>query len=250
MNNLKTSGILLVCLLWALACSNKTPDKSSDSFESGRDLSNNSPDTVQKSDTQRFLLLREKITYGQANFAEVREALTDNDIAGLTNTVHALYSMRWHRGVFKLLYEMWDLDRSRFPELNWEQIAREPVRVALASTLNRIQITDTLEYQSYIRSFQDHEHEFVRAQVVVALGFNGDPEDIPYMVAMVKGDNDYVAQSSLAGLGLMNNPEARDALIELGKSLQGTARGKITNEVLRSAYKVKEKKMSSENVSP
>ena len=49
----------------------------------------------------------EKITFGNANFSEVREALTEPDILNLTNTLHALYSMRWHRAVLHLLQNIW-----------------------------------------------------------------------------------------------------------------------------------------------
>ncbi len=171
--------------------------------------------------------LRRKITYGNATLAEVRRALTEDDPAALTNTVHALYSMRWHRGVFKLLYDLWELKRNKYPEINWKEIEKPPVRLALASTLNRIQISDTKVFQDYIRSFEDHKHEFIRAQVVVALGFNGDRDDIPYFRSMITGENDYVAQSAITGLGLMNNNEARDALLELRDVYPG---------ILREAY--------------
>ncbi|NKB37812.1 MAG: hypothetical protein GKR93_11680 [Gammaproteobacteria bacterium] len=104
--------------------------------------------------------------------------------------------------------------------------------------MNRIQIANTEEFQSYIRSFKDHEHEFIRAQVVVALGFNGDPEDVTYLNEMAEGDNDYVAQSAIAGLGLMNNNEAKEALIKLGTRYLDTERGAIVNGMLRDGYKL------------
>ena len=117
-------------------------------------------------------------------------------------------------------------------------MGKNPTRIALASTLNRIQITNTEEFQSYIRSFKEHEHEFIRAQVVVALGFNGDPVDVPYLNDMADGDNDYVAQSAIAGLGLMNNNEAKQALIKLGTRYLNTERGAIVNGMLRDGYKL------------
>ena len=40
--------------------------------------------------------LREKITFGKATLLEVRQALTEPSVVNLTNTLHALYSMRWH----------------------------------------------------------------------------------------------------------------------------------------------------------
>ena len=52
--------------------------------------------------------LREKITYGKATIEEVRQALTEPNVVNLTNTLHALYSMRWHRAVLHLNQHIWD----------------------------------------------------------------------------------------------------------------------------------------------
>ncbi|NKB37813.1 MAG: hypothetical protein GKR93_11685 [Gammaproteobacteria bacterium] len=65
------------------------------------------------------------IIYGNATIAQVRLALTEKDTAELTNTIHALFSMRWHRGVYKLLYKMWEMSVGDYPELNWEAIGKE-----------------------------------------------------------------------------------------------------------------------------
>ena len=185
-----------------------------------------------------YPLLKQRIIHGRATLAEVRQALTEQDAASLTNTVHALYSMRWHRGVFKLLYNMWMWrhQQDTYPELNWESIGKAPVRIALASTLNRIQIADTKIFQDYIRSFKHHEHEFIRAQVVVALGFNGDPADIAYLQSQVDADNHYVTQSAVTGLALMGGEQAREALIALWEKHQDNARGALILGLLRDAY--------------
>ena len=91
--------------------------------------------------------LREKITFGKATFAEVREALTEPNVVNLTNTLHALYSMRWHRAVLHLYQNIWDRKREQYPELAWELLEKIPPRIALASTINRVRIFNTEEYK-------------------------------------------------------------------------------------------------------
>jgi len=183
-----------------------------------------------------YQLLRRKITYGRATLAEVRQALTENDTGKLTNTLHALYSMRWHRGVIHLLHDMWDGKKKQYPELAWDIIDKAPARIALASTINRIQMTGAEEYLGYIRSHENDEHEFHRAQVVIALGLNGDPGDIPYIKSMAEGDNVYVAQSAITALSLMGHKPASDAMIELWFKYRGTPRGNLIQELLQQAY--------------
>ncbi len=193
-------------------------------------------ETTENESSEKYELIRKKIILGAATLAEVRQALTENDTAALTNTMHALYSMRWHRGVFKMLYDMWEMKKHKYPEIKWDAIEEPPVRVALASTLNRIQISNTKVFQNYIRSFQEHSHEFVRAQVVISLGFNGDPVDIPYMLSMAEGENYYVAQSTIAGFGLMGNNEARDALLSIRDKFVGKPRGQVIDSILLQGY--------------
>ncbi len=176
---------------------------------------------------------------GHATLADVRLALTERNVALLTNSLHALYAMRWHRGVWHLLDDIWAGRRAAYPELSWDLLEKPPARVALASTLNRMKIVDTREYQDYIRGQKDASHEFIRAQVAVALGFNGDPADIPLLRKYAEGGNPYVAQSAITGLGLMDNDLARKTLIELRDAFKEKepARSKLIAEVLDAAYK-------------
>ena len=189
-----------------------------------------------------YQLLRNKITYGKADYADVLSSLTEENAGGLTNTVHALYSMRWQRKVLHLIYDLWDLKTDLYPELNWKQIEKPPVRIALASTILRIQNLNALAhpdshmYKEYIRSHKYDEHEFNRAQVVVALGLAGDPVDVPYLKEMAAANNHYVTQSAITGLGLMKNKQASDALIELFNKYRNDARGNLILEMLAKAY--------------
>jgi hypothetical protein len=181
--------------------------------------------------------LRKLITFGKATIFEVKQALTEQDVVGLSNTLHALYSMRWHRGVYHLYYDLWHLKKDKYSDFAWESLEKVPARIALASTINRAQIYDTDEFKSYIRSHMHDEHEFHRAQVVVALGLNGDPDDVDYIKSMAAGDNHYVTQSAISSLAMVGHVQAQDAMIELYNQYKGTPRGKLLLELLKKSYK-------------
>ncbi len=183
-----------------------------------------------------YRYLQSKIAYGQATLAETRKALADPDPYSLSNTVHALFSMRWQRGTIHLLNAMWAMDREKYPGLAWDLIAEPPVRIALASTINRIRIVHTEEYQAYIRAFKDDPEEFNRAQVSVALGYNGATGDLPYLQAMANGENHYVAQSAITALSVFGGDQARDILIKLLERHHDTPRGDLMQQMLKKAY--------------
>ena len=181
--------------------------------------------------------LREKITFGKATFAEVREALTEPNVVNLTNTLHALYSMRWHRAVLHLYRNIWDRKRGQYPELAWELLEKIPARTALASTINRVRIFNTEEYKAFIRSHRYDDHEFIRAQVVVSLGLNGDPDDIEYLVKMVHSTNHYVVQTAITSLALLGHVRGKEAMIILEKTYRDESRGELLRELLKQAYR-------------
>ncbi len=224
------------------------PDNGTVSIEA-ETASENTTTTSQKKpvleregDEYDYQALRYKIMYSKADFHDVKLALTQKDVGGLTNTVHALYSMRWDRNVSRLIYDLWNMKSDLYPELAWDTIAKTPVRLAVASTIYRIQNLNPLEnkdvqqYKEYIRAHKYDEHEFNRAQVVVALGMGGDPADVPYLEEMAAGDNRYVTQSAVTGLGLMNNKQSSDALIRLFNKHKDDARGELILAVLKKAY--------------
>ena len=181
--------------------------------------------------------LQRKIAYGQANLAEIRQALTVNDSQTMTNVIHGMYSMRWLRGAQYVLEDMWVLNKDNYPELNWQLIENAPARLALASTLNRIKIIDTDEYLVYLRSFKYDEDEFNRAQVVVAMGFNGSPSDLDYIREMADGDNHYVAQSAITSLAIFGGNQAKNIMIELWEKHGKSGRGQLLKDLLKKSYK-------------
>lgn len=182
--------------------------------------------------------LQQKIRQGSASLREVKLALTDPDAGSLTNAVHALYAMRGHRGVRLLADDLWALQKDRHPGLAWDLLEKAPVRIALASTLNRIKVFNTDEQKAYIRAHKFDEHEFHRAQVVFALGVNGDPADIEYIKSMAEGENHYVAQSAISGLALMGGEAARDALAEIWRDSRGAPRGELARAMIEKVYNV------------
>jgi len=216
-----------------------SPEENSEAIktEPSEVISQESEPGDKKSVNVNYNQLRKLITFGKATIFEVKQALTEQDVVGLSNTLHALYSMRWHRGVYHLYYDLWHLKKDKYPEFAWESLEKIPTRIALASTINRAQIYDTDEFKSYIRSHMHDEHEFHRAQVVVALGLNGDPDDVDYIKSMAAGDNHYVTQSAISSLAMLGHVQAQDAMIELYNQYKGTPRGELLLELLKKSYK-------------
>ena len=229
-------SLLLLTLLVSAAVCRAEESHAAQPAPSG-ERATHPPGAAEKSHPpSNYLFIQRKIMVGQATLGEVRQALTDTDIGALTNTVHGLYSMRWHRGVYNLLHDMWTLKKDTAPEINWAQIEKAPVRLALASTLIRVEPFKNDDYLEYLREHRHDEHEFHRAQVVIGLGFKAAIEDVDYIYEMADGNNPFVAQSAITALAIMDIAPARDALIRLLKKWGTDPRGTIIEDVLRQAY--------------
>ena len=229
--------LLTILLVSGAACRAEESRAAQPDPAPGGERATNPPGEADKSHPpSKYLFIQRKIVAGQATLAEVRLALTDEDIGALTNTVHGLYSMRWHRGVFNLIHDMWALKKDNAPEINWTQIEKSPVRLALASTLIRVEPFKNDDCVEYLREHRHDEHEFHRAQVVIGLGFKAAVEDVDYIYEMADGNNPFVAQSAITALAIMDIAPARDALIRLLKKWGTDPRGTIIEDVLRQAY--------------
>jgi HEAT repeat protein len=227
---------MIICVALLSAC--KEQDKENPSASTSASASEDQQQNVKTNESSvDYEALRHKITYSQASLADVYTALSATDAQTLTNIVYALYSMRWLRGVQFVLDDLWILKKEKHPEFNWGLLQKAPVRLALASTLNRIRIIETDDYLEYIRAHKLDDDEFNRAQVVIALGFNGDPVDIDYLKSMADSDNHYVVQSAVTSLAIFGGMQARNMMIDLWKKHGDSPRGKLILELLDKSYK-------------
>ena len=240
MTLIRTSCFILFCLLVSSCSENNTNESKEKPEVKQQEISDSTSKNIPKKTRNNINheVFYKKILYGKANLSDIRQALTDKDIGRLTNTIHALYNYRWHRGVTNLLDDMWALKKKNAPEISWELFEKIPIKLALASTINRIKIFNTEEYKNYLHKHKYDEHEFHRAQVIIALSFNADPKDVEYLEEMADGENHYVTQTAISGLGIMGGEKAKKALGKLWRKYKETSRGNLIEEVLLNAYGV------------
>ena len=232
--------ISVLTMPWLTSCTQEPLEQSQkkDTASSQVAESNSGGNGLQPSSIQlkNFQQLQNKTIYGTATLSEVKELLTYPDLAGLTNSMHAMYAMRWHRGVLELLSDLWQNNQTPYPKIVWEEINKPPVRIALASTLARINQDDKEEWLNYIHSHKDDAHEFHKAQTIIALGFNADPADIKYIKTQIEGDNRYVTQTSITALAIMENPQAKNTMIELLEDYKDNPRATLLRDLLKKVY--------------
>ena len=226
---------LIIIFLMTASCLNSTYAETQLVQES--EINNKENSNFQKEPIP-FKNLYNRIYTSKASLEHVKQALRSDNPTNLVNVMHALYAMRLDSSVYNLMYDMWELNDIESINVNWKKISEPPVRIALASTINRIDGIKSRALREYIRSFKKANDEKIRGQVLVALGLNGDPIDIPYIEKMANSDNRYLTQIGISSLAFMGTGAAKRVLIKLANQYHDTPRGKLIIDVLKNAYNV------------
>lgn len=180
--------------------------------------------------------VHERIVARSATPAEVKRAVSIGPLGDRANILHALYSMRQSAWVRSLLFDLWRDQRKQHPAIDWQSMQSPVLRVALAATMNRIAAGTIPEFLDYLRAQANHELPLVRAQALMALGMNGDAQDIDSLVDGANGADHYVAQSAITGLAFMYSQPAHKALAQLAIKHKDSERGVFIKRILKGAY--------------
>lgn len=160
-------------------------------------------------------LTRERIRLQEATREEVLDALEEDEVRGLANTVHVLYFMAGAGWVRDLLQALWEQDLRAYPTLHWGRLSAPAVRVALASTLARLDPPGREVFLAYLRQALSDPESFVRAQAAVGLGLSGTDEDAPRIEALARGGGPYDAEAAVKALAILGTEAGRAALLRL-----------------------------------
>jgi HEAT repeat protein len=180
---------------------------------------------------------REAIRASTATLDAILEALTEEDVEGLANTLHALYLMGERPWVLQLLRALWNEDLDAYPELDWGRLSAPAARVALASTLARLEPARRESYLGYLRRALAEPDPFVRAQAAVGLGFAGEPADVPALAELALGGAAYDGEAAVKALGIHGSESARLALLALRDAPRLDRRRRaVVRQVLLEAY--------------
>ncbi len=177
--------------------------------------------------------LQLRLAAGGVDMSELRWALTDPDVTALTKTTHLLPAMAWHRSALYLIDDLWALKSEKYPELNWRLIAEPPVRIALASTLARLQKEDKkTEYIDYINRFRDDPDPFNQLQVIIAMGYMRDSGNTDYLASRLNSASPLIVKNAISALASLGEGPARNIVVELGKTHHDETMRLFINKVL------------------
>ena len=132
---------------------------------------------------------------------------------------------RTEDGVMQLLRDLWERPIEQYPELDWDLLNRESVRVELAVVLadvsrqNRVNVSLEPILEQLRQSAEFSPDETVQRKAIFSVGLFDDPHDVPLLLQLTSSENERTFRMAVGALAGMCNDEARGTLENLRQTL-------------------------------
>lgn len=116
----------------------------------------------------------------------------------------------------KLLSDIWEVRKDRYPEFAWKYLGLPSVRIQLAGTLGQCYPSDRRYYKYVVRMLNSSNSEW-REKAVGVIGFLGGSNDIGVLSKMAMSEDQQLAWTAIWAIGNIGGERAEKAL----KAIEG-----------------------------
>ncbi len=195
--------------------------------------------------TQLYLVFLLGILFSIAPQAEENNLLkTIENESNVLEIFNAISTIDWTPENLSMLEALWKKDFKTYPNLPREKLNNDTVRLALANILMQAN-----RHHCPIKIDMDELHDFVKSKAMSSdleikgdatflLGLAGYDEDIPFLSAIVKEEQEGYAESAVSSLTSIHSYAAIDELRKLNKQVKRPSLKKDLQEVVE-GYKNK-----------
>jgi hypothetical protein len=151
---------------------------------------------------------------------ELTEVFKTKNIELILDSLRVIRRMQNKGEVLFFLKDLWEMKESKYPELDWEIINKDVVKIAIVKTLVtakhmgkiRINTNKMRDYALSLIHGDDHE---VVSETILTLGYINDQRDVDTLVSIAKQQQRETFGMSIIALSLMCNTSAQKAMLEL-----------------------------------
>jgi hypothetical protein len=168
------------------------------------------------------------LTYGSAtsyadqfiNVENLKEDLQTRDIDRIGKTLNDVKQMKYQGQILPFLVDLWSNQKAKYPELQWEIINSDIVRVDIANVLlqaqrnGRIQINDDELYEFLAKLLGSSDLQ-VAQNAILTLSLIDEPRSVEKILSAANRKNKWTFRSSFVALTSMCHPAAEKALDQL-----------------------------------
>ncbi|MCD4744658.1 MAG: hypothetical protein K8R67_19515 [Desulfobacteraceae bacterium] len=160
---------------------------------------------------------------------------SEDDLDLLYNEIN---HVEWSTENLDVVQAVWNKDIDKYPDLPWQKLDNDIVRLALFNVLmqahRNCKIESNMnELHDFVRSKTTSKNLKVKGRATYLLGLAGRDEDIPFLSSIVESEENGWAEEAALSLTFIHTNAAVDAL----RSLQMKVRRQSLKDVLRDMVK-------------
>jgi|CXWL01.1.fsa_nt_gi hypothetical protein len=193
------------------------------------------------------------LTYGSAtsyadqfiNMENLKADLQTRDIDRIGKTLNDVKQMKYQGQILPFLVDLWSNQKAKYPELQWEIINSDIVRVDIANVFlqaqrnGRIQINDDELYE-FLEKLLGSSDLQVAQNAILTLSLIDEPRSVEKILSAANRKNKWTFRSSFVALTSMCHPAAEKALDQLEVLVKDDR--DISVEIQKGRLKMKEYK--------
>jgi hypothetical protein len=193
------------------------------------------------------------LTYGSAtsyadqfiNVENLKADLQTRDIDRIGKTLNDVKQMKYQGQILPFLVDLWSNQKAKYPELQWEIINSDIVRVDIPNVLlqaqrnGRIQINDDELYEFLAKLLGSSDLQ-VAQNAILTLSLIDEPRSVEKILSAASRKNKWTFRSSFVALTSMCHPAAEKALDQLEVLVKDDR--DISVEIQKGRLKMKEYK--------
>lgn len=177
---------------------------------------------------------------------ELTAELKTKDIDRILKVLNTVKQMTYQGEILPFIHDLWDSRKNKYPELPWDTINTDIVKVDIANIL--------LQAAANGKTKIDKEkiHRFVAGRIsstdidvarnaILTLSLIDDAKDVDGILAIAKQKKKGTFRASVIALSKMCNPKATRALDQLEASISGAEFKSYITETKREAQSFKER---------
>lgn len=191
------------------------------------------------------------LTYGSAtsyadqfvNVESLKADIQTRDIDRIVKTLNDVKRMQYQGQILPFLVDLWSNQKAKHPELQWEIINSDIVRVDIANVLlqaqrnGRIQIDDDEFYEFLARLIESSDVQ-VAQNAILTLSLIDKARSVEKILSASNRKNKWTFRSSFLALTSMCHPSAEKALDQL--EILAKDDRETTAEIQKDRFKMKE----------
>lgn len=133
---------------------------------------------------------------------------------------NAINHVDWSPDSLDVVQALWNKDVLRYPDLPWEKLDDDIVRLALANVLMQAKRhcrinANMADLHDFVKSKAMSDDLRVKGRATYLLGLSGYEEDIPYLSSIVEAELEGYAEEAALSLAFIHSDAALDAIRDL-----------------------------------